>query len=152
PDKAGQVALRLRIPAWCHNPSIKVDGRPKESVPMSNGYATIGGTWDGGETIELELPMPIERVHADARVKDDVGKVALQRGPIVYCAEAVDNGGHALDLSLAAGAELNPQKRDDLLGGITVITGKSLTAIPYYAWDNRTPGEMAVWLNEAAQK
>ncbi len=148
PGRAGVVAMRLRIPQWCHNPTIQVDGRSVKDLKISNGYATVGGSWDGGETIELDMPIPIERVHADPRVKDDIGKVALQRGPIVYCAEAADNGGHAMDLALAPKDELKTKDRPDLLGGVTILAGKSLTAVPYYAWDNRTSGEMAVWLNE----
>jgi uncharacterized protein len=101
-------------------------------------------------------------VKADPRVKDNIGRVALQRGPIVYCAEAVDNNGRVTNLFLSPDAQLKTEHRSDLLGGVTVITGKAMaratetgapqsvdfTAIPYYAWDHRAPGEMAVWLAE----
>ena len=108
--------------------------------------------------------MPIRRVAADGQVKEDAGKVALQRGPIVYCAEGVDNGGRVLNLSLADGEKLSHWFRSDLLGGVEFITGKvtvvdpgsgggpasrrrqSFMAVPYYAWANRGAGEMVVWL------
>jgi DUF1680 family protein len=113
------------------------------------GYAVISRTWQTGDTVELNLPMPIERVHADPRVKANVGRVALQRGPVVYCIEAADNNGKAANALLAADDTVDSEFRADLLNGVTVIkSGSGLTFIPYFAWDNRNPGEMAVWVNE----
>ena len=91
------------------------------------------------------------------RIADDVGKVAIQRGPIVYAFEAADNGGAVLGSSIATG-DLKEERRPDLLGGVTVVRAsgfdaaghaRTLTAVPYYAWANRGPGEMAVWLKQA---
>jgi DUF1680 family protein len=93
--------------------------------------------------------MPVKRVKADPRVKADVGRVALQRGPVVYCVEAVDNGGKVSQLRSKPDTKYTIEYRADLLGGLNVIKGDDgLLAIPYYAWDHREPGEMAVWLLE----
>ncbi len=103
--------------------------------------------------------MPVRRVQAHRSVKDDIGKVALERGPIVYCAEWVDNGGKELDLVIPDEVQFKIEHREDLLGGITIIQGdvlnktgqtKQLTAIPYYAWSHRGTGKMAVWLERKA--
>ena len=160
-DTVAIAALRFRTPGWCENPSIAVNGSAREMTRHS-GYALIPGPFQPTDIIELNLPMPIKRIKSDPRVKDNIGRVAIQRGPIVYCAEAVDNNGHVTNLILPPDAQLKAEHRDDLLGGVTVITGKamaktsadaaptqaSFTAIPYYAWDHREPGEMAVWLAE----
>jgi len=111
----------------------------------------IRRAWKAGDAITLNLPMPIRRVVAHPKVADNAGRVAIQRGPVVYCAEWKDNGGGALNLALADGVELAAEYRKDMLGGVTVITagpagGGMLTLIPYYAWAHRGPGEMAVWL------
>jgi DUF1680 family protein len=113
--------------------------------------------------IELNLPMPVRRVVAHAAVKDDADKVALQRGPIVFCAEGSDNGGWALNLIIPDAAKISAEFRPDMLKGVVVLTGKALAAansaegriastreqdflaIPYYAWANRGAGEMKVW-------
>jgi DUF1680 family protein len=93
--------------------------------------------------------MPVRRVLAHDAVEADAGRVAVERGPIVYCAEAVDNGGHALGLALADSTQLTPQQEDDFLGGVVALRGGGLTLIPYYAWSHRGPGEMAVWLKRS---
>jgi DUF1680 family protein len=105
--------------------------------------------------VTLMLPMPVRRVVADARVADARGKIALERGPLVYAAEWVDNDGSVLSLVVPDGAAFEEEHRPDLLGGVTVLRTaatdaagrpRRLTAIPYYAWSHRGPGEMAVWL------
>ena len=185
PDKAGPFAINVRIPGWARNeaaPSdlyrfldqvnepatLKVNG---ELVPlkMENGYVSIRRKWKKGDVIALTLPMPVRRVVANDQVAADRGRVALQRGPIVYCAEWPDNpDGHVRNLLLPDGAKLVAEFRPDLLNGVTVIKSRSLalnfdaqgnvmkneqdfTAIPYYAWANRGRGEMIVWIpnNEA---
>jgi DUF1680 family protein len=91
--------------------------------------------------------MDVQRVVADSRIEADRGRVALERGPLVYCFEGVDNGGSLTTLSLAANANIEAQHKADLLGGITVLQVKGgPRAIPYYAWDHRGAGEMAVWV------
>jgi uncharacterized protein len=99
--------------------------------------------------IVLDLPMPIRRVLAHDRVAEDRGRAAIQRGPIVYCLEAVDNssaGEHIGDIRLPLDAPLAHTFKANLLGGVEVITGGHLVAVPYYAWNNRGKGEMAVWI------
>lgn len=166
--------LRLRIPGWARNevvpstlyryadnqrPSyeIRINGT-RETVTLDRGYAMLARTWSQGDEVTLVLTMPVRRVVADDRVEDDRGKVALERGPIVYAVEGVDHGGTVLDLEVPDAARIGVETRPDLLGGVTVLTGdvrdtqgrtRRLTAIPYYAWSNRGPGEMAVWLRAA---
>jgi hypothetical protein len=162
PEQIKDFALKLRIPAWCQGATVAINGKALGELVNDKGYVTIDGAWSAGDVVELTMPMPIRRVKADPRVKANVGRVALQRGPIVYCVEAVDNSGRALNLALPRDAELTAEHRGQLLGGVTVIKGKALargkdgdaprsldvTAVPYYAWDNRETGEMVVWLPE----
>lgn len=168
-------ALHVRIPGWARGQPVPSDlyryvgGDAREyalslngrrlNADLARGYAVITRTWNPGDVVTLSLPMTIRRVVADERVAENRGKVALERGPLVYCAEGVDNGGSVLDLILPDAAALEARRRPDLLGGVTVIEGaalsrdgkaRTLTAIPYYAWSNRGPGEMAVWLPRQA--
>jgi DUF1680 family protein len=166
PSQTRQFALHLRIPVWCESAAIKINGGDV-TLGKSSGYAVIRREWKSGDTVELNLAMPVRRIHADPRVKDDVGRVALMRGPIVYCLEGVDqkqsNAGRVRNLVLPRDAQVRAEHHSDLLGGVTVITGKAkavtsddastdrevdFTAVPYYAWDNRDAGEMVVWLPE----
>jgi hypothetical protein len=148
--------------------ALKVNGK---SVPLKleKGYASLSRNWKKGDVIELNMPMPVRRIVANEQVTADRGRVALQRGPLVYCAEWPDNpGGHVRNLLLPDSAKLTAEFKPDLLNGVTVIKvrafglsydaqGKVLkneqefTAIPYYAWANRGRGEMLVWIpnNEA---
>jgi len=124
------------------------------AMTIHDGYVSIHRTWSKGDVVKVTLPMPVRRVAAHAGVKDDEGKVALQRGPLVYAFEAVDNGGAIGDLSLSRNTPLSSAFRADLLRGVTVITGagaRPLVAVPYYAWGNRGQGEMAVWLPQRSQ-
>jgi DUF1680 family protein len=143
---------------------LKINGQVLD-LKLENGYARIRRNWKAGDIIELELPMPIRRAIAHEKVEDNRGRVALERGPLLYCAEGVDNQGEVLALRLPDSAELKAEFQSDLLGGVTVIRGKADTsslsssaqsikntqrefiAIPYYAWAHRGRGEMAVWLN-----
>jgi DUF1680 family protein len=172
PEGAGSFTVALRIPGWSRGEPVAsdlyryVDAAPAppiitvrsgsataQPVPLDvrNGYVRITRAWKKGDTIHLSLPMPPRRIAANSGVKDDAGKVALQRGPLVYAVEAVDNGGHALDLVIPRDAALRARFRADLLNGVDVITAagnREFTAIPYYAWNNRGQGEMAVWIPE----
>ncbi|HEY3884976.1 MAG TPA: hypothetical protein VGL62_07205, partial [Vicinamibacterales bacterium] len=120
--------------------------------------------WNTGDVVEIDLPMPVRRAVADGGVGEDRGMMALERGPLVYCAEWPDNGGHALDVAVPDDAALASEWRGELLGGTHVITGNvqalvragdgvsttarphDLVAIPYHRWSNRGMGEMAVWM------
>jgi DUF1680 family protein len=162
PERPGPLSVFLRIPEWCDKGAIlKVNGEQMDHLPQNNGYAPVRVVWKAGDTIELNLPMPVRRVKAHPKVEANKGRIALQRGPVVYCLEAVDNGGRVSHLSLPPDSELITAHRPDLLGGVTVIKGKALarqqdsgtrpvefTAVPYHAWDHRDAGEMAVWLPE----
>jgi len=173
PQRPGTFTLALRIPGWCRGATLSVNGNPlRLGDIVKKGYAKVRRAWARGDKVELKLPMPVERIEANPRVRMDCGRVALQRGPIVYCLEEVDNGPDLADLCLPRRAALRAQYRPDLLGGIVTITGAALrrdrsgwgralyradksqalkvpiTAVPYYAWCNRKPGEMLVWIRE----
>lgn len=167
PDVPREFSLYLRIPGWCRrNPvpsdlyryldagggnfGLKLNGR--EMVPnIEGGYAVIRRLWEKNDKIELYFPMPMRRVVAHDKVSADAGKVALERGPLVFAFEGVDNGGRVLDRSVPDEMSFRVESHPDLLDGIYVLKGSqpggdTLTAIPYYAWSHRGEGEMAVWL------
>ena len=172
PENPADFVLRVRIPDWARNepvptdlyrflaandekPSMAVNGAPVR-IDLDRGYAVLRRTWKKGDTIVLGLPMPVRRVVAHPAVAADTGRVAFQRGPLVYCAEAVDNGGRALDLRIADAAVFAAEFRPDLLNGVVVLRGvsggRNITLIPYYAWANRGPGEMRVWFPRPASE
>jgi len=175
PEKEMDFSLRVRIPGWARNepvpsdlyrfldendetPILAVNGGPVK-IELEQGYAVLRRTWKKGDTVELFLPMPVRRVVANPAVAADAGRIAYQRGPLVYCAEGVDNGGHVLNMSALVGARFSAEFRPDLLGGIVVLKRETLNMplvvgassvrdvvlIPYYAWANRGPDEMRVW-------
>jgi DUF1680 family protein len=167
PEKPFAFDLKLRIPGWCRRaPSLSVNGQAFKDMLSAKGYVTITRTWQPGDVVRLHLPMPVERVYADPHVKADVGRVALQRGPVVYCLEGVDNRGQVRNLVLPRNAKLTATFEKDLLGGVEVVRGEALAvtrakdeklattpvpfqAVPYSVWDNRGPGQMVVWLPES---
>ncbi len=178
PDKTSEFTLKLRIPGWATGRpvpsdlyhlvdakvspvSLKINGAATEAVAGDDGYVNLKRTWKAGDLVELDLPMPIQRVYANERVEADRGKVTLMRGPLVYCLEAADQPDVNLtSLVLPKGAEMTAEHRADLLGGVTTLTGEALadgkdpipvTAIPYYAWQNRKKGAMTVWIQETAK-
>jgi uncharacterized protein len=126
-------------------PQISVNGK---SVPAaaSGGYFRVTRQWQKGDVITLIFPMPIERVLANPGVTEDKNRAAIQRGPLVYCLEAVDNGGKVSEIKLPLDLRLAHEFRSDLLGGVEIIRGNGVTAIPYFAWNNRGKGEMEVWI------
>ena len=178
PERDVEFALNMRLPAWCDTPALQLNGRPLETFEKVRGYARIQRTWRAGDVVQLSLPMPVQRLKAHPKVEADIGRVALQRGPLVYCLEAADNDGRVRNLVIPPEGPLAARHRPDLLGGVTVITGQALavhrvawpeslylpsssvpgaspvefTAIPYFANANRQPGDMMVWLAETATK
>lgn len=149
PEFSDHFNLKLRIPGWCKSYSIKVNDKPFEAIEDLQ-YVTIGRKWKKGDTVSLTMDMPVEVVAADPRVKANVGKRAIQRGPLVYCLEEVDNPGidHA---QITNSTTYTFQKESNLLGSVVSITAKAdgnqtFKFIPYYAWDNRKPGKMKVWI------
>ncbi len=170
PSKESEFSLYVRIPGWAQNrpvpgdlyqysktlgemPTLAVNGK---SVPLnlSNGYARIHRKWENGDVVLLDLPMPVRCVESHPNVVENTGKVAMERGPLVYCVEGIDHGGNILDLILPEDPEVHVEFVPDLLNGLVTIKGKVLkngrslemTAIPYYAWSHRGVGEMTVWL------
>lgn len=183
PGQAADITIHVRIPGWARNEpvptdlyrfadqsaaaaTLKVNGKPVP-LKLEKGYASLSRTWKKGDVIELNLPMPVRRVVANENVLADRGRVALQRGPIVYTAEWPDNPkGKVRNLMLPATERLTAEYRPGLLKGVEVVTGRAValsydaqgkvtktpqpfTAIPYYAWANRGRGQMMVWLPES---
>lgn len=184
PERAGRFTVKVRVPGWSrgeampgdlyrfaddvrNNPvHVKVNGHD-EQLRLDHGYATIDRPWKNGDMIDVTLPMPIRRVVANEKVAADIGKVALQRGPLVYAAEWVDSPDkHVRNLVLAKEQKLTAEFKPALLNGVEVVTGQAIgyrydanhqlqhsreqfTAIPYYAWANRGPGQMEVWIAQS---
>jgi uncharacterized protein len=169
PDEPVVASIHVRIPGWARGepvpsdlyrfsegvqdrPTLTVDGEPV-ALGGEEGFATVRREWKSGDALDLVLPMPVRRVRANAAVAEDEGKTALQRGPLVYAAEGVDNAGRVLDLVLPAEGPLQSEWDDGLLGGVIRVAGKAIrgdrevpfSAIPYFDWANRGPGEMVVW-------
>jgi uncharacterized protein len=167
--------LHLRLPGWCEKYTLKVNGQAVEVKPDANGYLAITRTWGPGDQVFYDMDMPIRAVWANPAVRQLEGRLALQRGPLVYCLESVDHGGASTLDRVAVSTdqvlkEFTAEFQPGLLGGVTVIHGRgtliddqgwdgqlyrslppikkeiALTAVPYCVWDNRTPGEMRVWL------
>ena len=185
PSAIKDFSIAMRIPGWAIGqvvPSDLYHFFPDENAPftltvngipakyvMKKGYAVIQNTWKTGDKIELNLPMPVKKVGANSLIKADLNKVALQRGPLVYCFEWPDNkDGHVLNLVFDPKSEPIASFNPQLLNGIEVIKGQiaslrqtgngvqsteneSFTAIPYYAWANRGAGEMEVWMGSKAE-
>ncbi len=165
PAREMEFSIKLRIPGWAHNKpvpgdlysyvkkspasyAVSVNG-DKVVAELEHGYLAINREWKSGDTIQLDLPMPVCLVKAHEKVEADSGKAAVQRGPLVYCAEAVDNNGETLSLSISENPAFMERFEKDILQGIVLLDIKSgnsaMTLIPYYAWANRKVGEMKVW-------
>jgi DUF1680 family protein len=173
-------SLNVRIPGWARNEaipsglyhfqdmfaaavSIRVNGEAV-GYDMADGYAIINRTWKKNDIVEVNLPMEVRRVSAMDSLKEDLGKVALQRGPLMYCAEWADNKGSVSNLLLPSSMAFTTAFEPGLLNGVMTIKSvadkitisenkvstvkESFTAIPYYAWANRGKGEMMLWFPE----
>ena len=178
PSQTADFSINLRIPGWAigkpipsdlyhltdAKPSpigLKVNGEKTDAKLSDDGYVHLQRSWKAGDIVELDLPMPIQRVYANDKVEADRGKVTLMRGPLVDCVEAADQPDVNLtNLVLPRAAQMTAKHRADLLGGVTTLAGEALaegknpitvTAIPYYAWQNRKKGAMTVWIQETAK-
>lgn len=144
-----KTQVRLRIPGWCKSYTLAVNGEPVEA-PIEKGYAVIERKWKNGDVVTVNFDMPVELVSADPRVKDDMGKRAVQRGPLVYCIEEIDNPVDFDSLRMMENTLFDTNFETHRLGGIMAITAhagdQTLNCIPYYAWDNREAGKMKVWI------
>ncbi|WP_224337635.1 glycoside hydrolase family 127 protein [Haloprofundus halobius] len=167
-DADDVIPVNLRIPEWCTEATVAVNG--EEVDHDGSRYIRLDREWDG-ETIELDLAMEPELVAAHPAVESDAGRVAVERGPLVYCAEEVDNDRPLHQYAVCTDGDVNAAHREDLLGGVTVLEADAdvptldewegllylpddetrtesttLTLVPYHSWDNRDPGAMQVWM------
>ena len=184
PEKPSEFDLYVRIPAWCQGAAspddlyrivdrpaddaarIAINGRAVEKLEIVRGYARLRRQWAINDRIDLTFDMPARRVKAHPKIVADVDRVALMRGPIVYCLEGIDNPAELKNLVIKPQTRIGFEHRDDLLGGVTVLRGPALAlrrdgngaeergaveflAIPYYANCNRDPAEMRVWINDS---
>jgi DUF1680 family protein len=178
-EGVGEFGLFLRVPAWCERgAALEVNGRPFTGALTAGAYAEIRRAWQPGDIVRLDLPMPVRRVECHPYAAENVGQVALARGPLLYCVEGADNPGlDPRDLVLPADSEITAAYQSDLLGGVVVLRSQAeivppdagwqgrlyrtaaagdvarrpveVTATPYYAWANRAPGPLRVWLRTA---
>jgi DUF1680 family protein len=186
PESHGKFDLKIRIPGWAQNEALPgglykfsdLDNEPVKlsvngkdiKVTMVDGYALISRRWKEGDKVEVDFPMPVRKVIADERVKEDINKIAVQRGPVIYCAEWPDNNsGNVLNLfikkdatfttefipSLLEGTQviktLGVQTKKTLDGKIETLNEEPVTLIPYALWNNRGAGQMMVWLPVTAE-
>jgi DUF1680 family protein len=132
----GEFGLFLRVPGWCSGEvTLRVNGVPMDGALEPGSYAQIRRAWQAGDRIELDLPMPVRRVAAHPYVTENAGRVALMRGPLLYCLEQVDHPDINLrNLVLPAEAALSPQFEPELLGGVTVLRGFADLRLPDAGW------------------
>ncbi len=171
PSVPADFTLKLRVPGWSSSVAIAVNGKEIDDCPVNNGYLALCRKWQAGDRVELLMSMPVQRLEANPQIATARGRVALRRGPVLYCFEAVDNGGKVTDLALPPDAEVKWAYEPELLGGVVTLSAVgrrrtaaewkdqgyrmttperevTLKAIPFYAWDNRHPGEMQLWIPE----
>ena len=176
PSKTTAFSLFLRIPGWSAASSVAVNGKPADATPQPGQYYEIRRTWNGGDKVVLRFDMTPQLIESNPLLRENTGRVAVQRGPLVYCMEQPDQPLPSLfeaSLTLGRGREFKSEFRKDLLGGIVVLkhdgsysetplSGEplyqrlnrrerpakpvELTLIPYYAWANRGPARMEVWI------
>ena len=174
PDKTATATLALRVPGWSRGalvnsdlyrmvdtnlpaPTAIVNGQAVR-MGFDRGFARITREWRRGDVVHIYFPMPVQRIVAHPAVAEANGRVALQRGPLIYAFESADNGLNLDALRIPPDAEIRAAIRDDLLGGIEVLTGTGIAgepaqarpfvAIPYFAWANRGAGDMRVWIRQ----
>ncbi|MHC4243397.1 MAG: glycoside hydrolase family 127 protein, partial [Planctomycetota bacterium] len=165
------VAVKCRVPGWSDGVTVRVNGEKWNDTRAESGYTVVERRWKSGDTLKLDIPMPVKLIQAHPRVEQLRNQVAVQRGPVVYCIESHDlpSGMGVLDVHVSKDITLNA-RYDDLFGGVTVIEGRAvavrhdwsnklyadfeearkrplnLRLIPYYTWNNRGPAHMTVWL------
>ncbi len=170
-DRPTEATLHLRIPRWCRKATLSLNGAALEVLaPTANGYVRIAREWRAGDAVVLDLTLGVDRLYAHPRVRQDAGRVALRRGPLLYCLEGADNQRELNRIRLPATSVFEPRFEADLLEGVVALTAPvkedetadwdgalyrtappatgdaTIKAIPYFAWDNRAPGEMLVWM------
>jgi len=179
PENDVSFSLCLRIPVWCRKAEVQVNDQELDKAIQAGEYLEIRRVWKPGDRVQLSMSMPVERLVNNPYVMENHDRVALRRGPIVYCAEGVDNPDHDVwSLILPIEAELRVEWKPDLLDGLMIIRGKTFvansdrfegslyqpmekahpksrreqfTAIPYYGWANREPSPMTVWIRSSTK-
>ena len=171
-EKPVEFPIGLRIPGWCRNYRIEINGVRSQEEENEGGYAILRKKWSGCDRIELVLEMVPGVVYPSPELRVDSGKVAVFRGPLIYCLEEADNGGCLADIRLES-LNFSMERRPDLLSEIVVVFAKGsrsleteeglykfekprresmeLTFVPYYAWNNRGIGEMTVWVSHTQE-
>ena len=160
------MRIALRKPDWCDSYALSVNNVPF-AAKMEKGYLIVERLWSSGDLVQLRMDMPAQYIQADPHVWDVDGRVALTRGPLVYCLEGRDHGGSLSGLRYCRDALYQPVPGDGVLAGEVLLTGPgarrpatdrlysshagetqacNLRAIPYFAWNNRGADEMDVWL------
>lgn len=171
PDREVEWTLSLRCPGWSPKVAAAMNGAPVDVAAHEHaGYLRLRRRWRAGDRVELDIAMPVERLRAHPRIGADQGRVALQRGPLMYCLEEADNGAGLNSVVLRSGSRFRCEVTEDL-GGATVLVTEAVReataddaplygpeapawrealvrAVPYYAWDNRAEGEMLVWARQ----
>lgn len=173
PEAEADFGLNMRMPGWCGMAELELNGQRLETSIGPNRFITLRRTWSPGDVVRLALHMPVERIESNPRVDASLGRIALRRGPLIYCIEQVDNRDFDVwDLVVPTDALLAAEWEPNLLNGVMVIRGEGLafdsdwqdrrlyrppvagrrarrvkfSAIPYYAWANREPGPMTIWV------
>jgi uncharacterized protein len=163
PKKESEFTIKLRIPGWATNQvlpgdlysyknvssaktTVSINGKPI-NYQVDKGYITITRKWKKGEKITLNFPMEVKEVVTNSKVESNIGKVALEYGPIVYAIEEIDNATAFDKITVDANDSFKVQKENNLLDGVNTIQNKKLKAIPYYSWSNRGVGKMKVWID-----
>ena len=168
-----EFAIKLRLPGWAQTAALRLNFRPLEPDPGQDGYLTLHRRWQPGDIIELDLSMEPRLIESHPLVEETFNQLAVKRGPLVYCLESADlpEGAKILDVTLPPDIRLTARYDRRLLGGVVVIEGKAglrpssdwtgrlyrefksepakplpIRLVPYYAWGNRAPGEMTVWM------
>jgi uncharacterized protein len=150
PSKTAHFNVMLRKPGWCNNFTVSVNGERIPQPVIQNGYIVIPGLWHENDHILLQMEMPVKLISADPHVQADSGRRAIQRGPLVYCLEQPGDTLGLNNITFSPKTTFTVKYQPDLLDGINTVQADngnaSYTMIPYYAWANRTPGSMEVWV------
>ena len=152
PESSASFALNLRIPGWCKQFELSVNDEPINGQQEKSGYAQLVRTWNKGDKIKLKMAMPVELVASHPKIEGNIGKRAVQRGPLVYCLEQTDNKQLNLDeVSIAETTAFSVSDTEGKLKGMKAVkaatNSQTLTFVPYFSWDNREPGKMKVWID-----
>lgn len=171
-EAPAKFTLAIRVPGWCDRATVRINGAAQGKLRLERGYAILSRKWKDGDVVRVELAMPVRRIESRPDVRPNAGRIALRRGPVVYCLEQADNGGALPEIVLPRGAKLSAGYDAELLGGVGVIEGEALRwkgpawdgglyrpskgayrkakvrAVPYFAWNNRDKGEMLVWIRQ----